>query len=167
MSSLNHCVKSVLIRCFFLSVFSCIQSKYRKIRTIKTPYLETFHTVIQSDTITNIRQILSNWVLLSSNIAMYPYRGHSTSTLLRKGRGSRRKKRQKVTYAENSRKFFYVPFLYLNIPFLVSHEALIILQRVTIIFVLFIWFSKKYYNFTTLSIWVVYTYMCVAKCDCV
>ena len=28
-----HCVKSVLIRSYFWSVFSCIQSEYRKIRT--------------------------------------------------------------------------------------------------------------------------------------
>ena len=28
-----HCVKSVQIRSYFWSVFSCIQSKYRKIRT--------------------------------------------------------------------------------------------------------------------------------------
>ena len=29
----SHCVKSVLIRSYFWSVFSCIQSEYRKIRT--------------------------------------------------------------------------------------------------------------------------------------
>ena len=32
---LIHCVKSVRIRSFFWSVFSCIQSEYRKIRTRK------------------------------------------------------------------------------------------------------------------------------------
>ena len=31
----NHCVKSVQLRSFFWSVFSCIQSQYRKIRTRK------------------------------------------------------------------------------------------------------------------------------------
>ena len=40
-----HCVKSVQIWSFFLSVFSCIQSKYRKIRTRKTLYSDTFHAV--------------------------------------------------------------------------------------------------------------------------
>ena len=33
--SFRHCVKSVQIRSFFWSVFSCIQNKYRKIRTKK------------------------------------------------------------------------------------------------------------------------------------
>ena len=37
-----HCVKSILIRSFFWSVFSCIQSEYRKIRTRKTPHLDIF-----------------------------------------------------------------------------------------------------------------------------
>ena len=36
------CAKSVQIRSFFQSVFSCIQYEYRKIRTRKTPYLDTF-----------------------------------------------------------------------------------------------------------------------------
>ena len=42
---ITHCVKSVQIRCFFWSVFSCIQSEYRKIRTRKTSYMDTFHVV--------------------------------------------------------------------------------------------------------------------------
>ena len=33
---------------FFCSVFSCIWSKYRKIRTKKTPYLDTFDAVLTS-----------------------------------------------------------------------------------------------------------------------
>ena len=57
-SEIKHHVKSVQIRSFFLSVFSLfglnteiycvnlqIQFEYRKIWTIKTPYLDTFHTV--------------------------------------------------------------------------------------------------------------------------
>ena len=32
---MRHCVKSVQIRSFFWSIFSCIQSKYRKIQTRK------------------------------------------------------------------------------------------------------------------------------------
>ena len=40
-----HFVKSVEIRCFFWSVFSCIRTEYRKIRTKRTPYLYTFHAV--------------------------------------------------------------------------------------------------------------------------
>ena len=41
----DHCMKSVQIRNLFWYVFSCIQSEYRKIRTEKTPYLDTFHAV--------------------------------------------------------------------------------------------------------------------------
>ena len=41
----SHCVKSVQIRSFFWSVFPYIQCEYRKIRTRKTPYLDTFHAV--------------------------------------------------------------------------------------------------------------------------
>ena len=37
-----HCVKSAQIRSFFWSVFSCIQSKYRKIRTRKNSVLGHF-----------------------------------------------------------------------------------------------------------------------------
>ena len=38
----DHFVKSVQIRSFFWSVFSCIQSEYRSEKTL---YLDTFHTV--------------------------------------------------------------------------------------------------------------------------
>ena len=38
----SHCVKSVQIRSFFLSVFSCIRTEYGLERT---PYLDTFHAV--------------------------------------------------------------------------------------------------------------------------
>ena len=55
-----HCVKSVQIRSFFWSLFSCILTKYGEIWSItpysvqmrqntdqkKTPYLDTFHAVI-------------------------------------------------------------------------------------------------------------------------
>ena len=41
----KHCVKGVQIRSFFWSVFSCIQSEYRKILTRKNPYLDTFHAL--------------------------------------------------------------------------------------------------------------------------
>ena len=41
----SHCVKSVEIRSFFWSVFSCIQSKYRKYGAEITAYLDTFHAV--------------------------------------------------------------------------------------------------------------------------
>ena len=65
---------------------------------------------------TNIWQILSAWVLLSSNIVMYLYRGRSTSTPLGKGRGVD-KKRQKWHRKEGvwpkkwcSHKIFYVIF---------------------------------------------------------
>ena len=37
-----HCVKSVQIRSFFWSVFSCIQSEYRKIRTRKNSVFGRF-----------------------------------------------------------------------------------------------------------------------------
>ena len=42
---LQHCVKSVQRRSLFWSVFSCIWTEYRKIRTRNTPYLDTFHAV--------------------------------------------------------------------------------------------------------------------------
>ena len=38
-------MKNVQIRSFFCSVFSCVWNEYRKIRTKKTPSLETFHAV--------------------------------------------------------------------------------------------------------------------------
>ena len=54
-----HCVKSVQIRSFFWSVFSCIQIEYGEIRSIspiqsecgkygpeETPYLDIFHAVM-------------------------------------------------------------------------------------------------------------------------
>ena len=41
----RHCVKSILIRSYFWSVFSCIRSEYRKYRPEITPYLNTFHVV--------------------------------------------------------------------------------------------------------------------------
>ena len=42
---IERCVKSVQIGSVFWSVFSCIQTEYRKIRSRKTPYLEDFHAV--------------------------------------------------------------------------------------------------------------------------
>ena len=42
-----HCVKSVPVQSFFRSVFSCIRTEYRKIRTRKKLYLDTFHAVFQ------------------------------------------------------------------------------------------------------------------------
>ena len=63
-----------------------------------------------------------------------------------------------------------------NLSFLVSHEALIILQRVTrythpttyqCIRDNYIMFAQKYYNSTILSIWIVYAYMYVEKFHCV
>ena len=43
-----HCVKSIQIRSFFWSLFPCIRTKYRKIRTRKTPYLDTFYELYAS-----------------------------------------------------------------------------------------------------------------------
>ena len=48
-----HWVKSVKIRGFFWSIVSCIQSEYRKNadqNTGKTPYLDTFHAVLCTET---------------------------------------------------------------------------------------------------------------------
>ena len=42
---MNHYVKSVQIRSFFWYAFSRIQSENGKIRTGKTPHLDTFHTL--------------------------------------------------------------------------------------------------------------------------
>ena len=44
-SVISHCVNIIQIRSFFWSVFSCIWTEYRKIRTRKTSYLDTFHTM--------------------------------------------------------------------------------------------------------------------------
>ena len=54
-SYISHCVKSVQIRSFFWSVFSCIRTKYGKISSSgpntekygpeKTPYWDTLHAV--------------------------------------------------------------------------------------------------------------------------
>ena len=41
----THCMKSVRIQIFFWSVFSCIRTKNMKMRTKRTPYLDTFHAV--------------------------------------------------------------------------------------------------------------------------
>ena len=52
-------MKSVQIR----FVFSCIQSKYRKIRPEKTPYLDPFHPVLSSRHYTNV-SLLTNISIL-------------------------------------------------------------------------------------------------------
>ena len=49
-----HCVKSVQIRSYFWSVFSCIRTEYGSPNTEKygpeiTPYLDTFHAVYGFD----------------------------------------------------------------------------------------------------------------------
>ena len=41
-----HSVKSVQMRSFFWSVFPYIRNEYRKMRTKKTRYLDTFHAVV-------------------------------------------------------------------------------------------------------------------------
>ena len=42
LTSIFHCVKTLQIRSFFWSVFSCIQSKYRKMRTRKNSIFGQF-----------------------------------------------------------------------------------------------------------------------------
>ena len=44
-----HCVKSVQIRSFFWSVFSCIQSEYRKIRTRKNSVFGHFSCSVKAN----------------------------------------------------------------------------------------------------------------------
>ena len=39
---------------FFYPVFSCIQSKYGKIRTRNIPYLDTFHAVVDINNVYNL-----------------------------------------------------------------------------------------------------------------
>ena len=41
-SDANHCVKSVQIRIYFWSVFSCVRTEYRKIRTRNNPVFSHF-----------------------------------------------------------------------------------------------------------------------------
>ena len=43
--NMRHCVKSVQIRSFFWSVFSCIRTEYRKIQTRKNPVFAHFRAV--------------------------------------------------------------------------------------------------------------------------
>ena len=50
LDSSDHHVKSIQIQTFFWSVFSQRQSKYGKIRTRETPYLDTFRSVDQNGT---------------------------------------------------------------------------------------------------------------------
>ena len=68
----KHCVKSVQIRSYFWSVFSCIFRKYgRKL----TPYLDNFHTVqknpmpIISQDCFVVSKTWKSWVSLSSIFA--------------------------------------------------------------------------------------------------
>ena len=56
----EHCVKSVLIRNFFWSISLRIQSKYRKIRTRKTPIMNTFHAVQVNLKNTNLLLMMAN-----------------------------------------------------------------------------------------------------------
>ena len=69
-----------------------------------------------------------------------------------------------------SHKFFHVPFAVTNLFFLDSHENLIILLRATrkthprtfqSIWDNYVILAQNYYNFTSLSTWVGYTYMCL------
>ena len=46
--STRHCVKSVQIQSYFWSVFSCIRTEYRKIRTINNSVFGHFHSVFYS-----------------------------------------------------------------------------------------------------------------------
>ena len=41
-----RCTKSVQVRSFFWSVFSCFRSEHRKIWTRRNPYLDNFHAVL-------------------------------------------------------------------------------------------------------------------------
>ena len=63
MEIITHRVKSAQIRTFFWSVFSCIRTEYKKIRTIKTPYLGTFHAMTAT-TLLDIRDNLLKVILL-------------------------------------------------------------------------------------------------------
>ena len=58
--SYQHCVKRVQIRNFFWSVFFCIRTEYRKIRTRKTLYLNTFHAVQPQDLMNSLSFVCVN-----------------------------------------------------------------------------------------------------------
>ena len=60
-----HCVKSVQIRSYFGSVFSCIRTEYGP---EITPYLNTFHTMLIKDSVT-IRGRLQISLLISRNLS--------------------------------------------------------------------------------------------------
>ena len=57
---LCHCMKIVQIRSFFWSVFSYIQSDYRKIQTTKISVFEHFHVV----------GVLKDFLSISTNMSM-------------------------------------------------------------------------------------------------
>ena len=56
-----HCVKSVQIRIYFWSVFFCIRTEYRKIRTRNNSHLDTFHAVMCIKYIQNVYHISTNF----------------------------------------------------------------------------------------------------------
>ena len=70
-----HCVKSVQIRSFFLSAFSCLQSEYRKIRTRKYSvyYLYTFHAVLKVKTSKPVGNIMCQALWEPSSICSTLY----------------------------------------------------------------------------------------------
>ena len=63
-----HCVKSVQIRSFFWSAFSCIQTEYGDLRPNtgkygpeKTPYLDNFRAVLKYPVISNFTVLICNY----------------------------------------------------------------------------------------------------------
>ena len=110
-----------------------------------------------------------------SNIVMFLYRGHSTSTSLGKWKGIDQKSDKKLHRKRTCGQKIHVPHALLCAFFCGSifpswFEALIILQRATrkahprayqCIWDNYVILPQKYCNSTTLSMWVVYAYMCL------
>ena len=57
------------MRSFFWSVFSYIRTDYRKIRTKKTPYLDTFHVVEGFEKHPLEEIIISNFFICDVNLS--------------------------------------------------------------------------------------------------
>ena len=88
-SCLLHCVKSVQIRSYFWSVFSCIQSEYRKIRTRNNSVFGHFSRIASSNETLEIlflEIICASWNMHFKRHALYEnhrVRDHSFSTFPR------------------------------------------------------------------------------------
>ena len=76
-----HCMKSVQIWSYFWSIFSCIQSKYRKIGPEITLYLDTFHAVIGPSLAASLERLTHHQNKASLSLFYRYYFGRCSSEL--------------------------------------------------------------------------------------